>query len=263
MKAFELPTARTSTVWLAAVVLAVSGASWLASARLGNEGMRTGLLTGPTPAEMSSADAMTMGMGLGLFLVAWVAMSAAMMLPGVYPVASTVHRWVQRTHRSPSTTAWFLAGYLMVWSLAGLGAYVPLLALHRHVAPGDPGAARFAGVLVVALGAYQLSPLKLACLRQCRSPLAFVAGHAERLAGRPVDAWAVGGLHGLVCLGCCWSLMLLLGLLGMMNLIWMALVAGVVLAEKAASKGAGIARAVGALLIVAGISVAVNPALLV
>ncbi len=110
---------------------------------------------------------------------------------------------------------------------------------------------RWLGVAVlVTAGVYQLTPLKEACLHHCRSPLAFVTQHWRPGVG---GAFVMGLHHGAYCVGCCWLLMALLFVGGVMNLLWIALIAGFVLLEKIAPAGRVVARATGVLLIAAAI----------
>ena len=192
----------------------------------------------------------------------WVVMSAAMMLPAVLPVVATVDRWVRRQARCRALTVAFVAGYLATWSGCGLVAYVALLLLQAWLPVGHDAVIRVGALLLVVAGAYQLSSLKRACLRRCRSPLAVIAEHLTELQrGRP-GAFRVGAGHGLYCVGCCWSLMLVLVLLGMMSVAWMGLLAVVMLAEKVVPWGATLTRAVGVALVLVGGGLLVWPATL-
>jgi predicted metal-binding membrane protein len=175
--------------------------------------------------------------GVAFFLVTWVLMMAAMMFPSVAPMVATFVS-IQRGRRAKQmpapvgATAAFVVGYLVVWSAAGLLALGVLrLVEARFGGTGfwdEDGHWLTATVLVVA-AAYELTPLKYACLRRCRSPVGFVL-HAWR-DGRP-GAMQMGSMHGLWCVGCCWGLMAALVALGMMNLGWMALVSVFIAMEK-------------------------------
>jgi len=152
---------------------------------------------------------------MGSFLWLWIAMSVAMMLPSLVPAASlavTVGR----------SGAAFVGGYVIVWTVAGVLAFEAARGLM------DSGGWLAVGAIVTA-ALYQLTPLKNACLRRCRSPLGLL------LRRRPVRA---GLEHGLVCLGCCWALMLALLALGVGSMLWMALVATAIFIEKVTSFGA-------------------------
>jgi predicted metal-binding membrane protein len=106
------------------------------------------------------------------------------------------------------------------------------------------------GAILLAAGSYQWSPLKDKCLAQCRSPIQFITGHWR--AG-PVGALRMGAAYGLYCVGCCWAIMLLLFVGGVMNLLWVALIAGFVLLEKLMPRGRLVGRIAGLVLVGAGI----------
>jgi predicted metal-binding membrane protein len=174
-----------------------------------------------------------------LLALMWVVMMLAMMLPSVVP-AVLVHAAVSR-RLAPAAAhlrnAAFVAGYAAAWfafALAAAGAQLALgrlALLSREMRAASPllGAA-----LLAAAGAWQLTPAKDACLRQCRMPLQFVAEHwREGAAG----ALGMGLRHGLYCIGCCGALMALLFVGGVMNLLWVALIAAFVLLEKTTFPG--------------------------
>jgi predicted metal-binding membrane protein len=188
--------------------------------------------------------------GLGWFLGIWVTTMAAMMLPSAAPMV-LAHAHFSRSRR----TVPFVAGYLLAWTLYGLVAY----GVYRLVAAAGPGwlgwhraGPYVAGGALAVAGLYQLTPLKDACLRRCRSPLGLVS--------RNRGALRTGVEHGLFCVGCCWGLMLALFALGVMSLFWTALVAAVIFAEKVLPKGFALSRAVALALVVLGVSVAAAPA---
>jgi predicted metal-binding membrane protein len=147
----------------------------------------------------------------------------------------------------------FALGYAAVWGGFALTATAAQWALER-VALLTPAmatsSALLASLVFVAVGIYQFTPLKQACLRHCRSPLEFLAGH-WREGGR--GAFAMGASHGGYCLGCCWALMLLLFVGGVMNLAWIAGLAMFVLLEKLLPAGAVVGRILGVGLIALGV----------
>ena len=167
---------------------------------------------------------------LASFLWLWLAMSAAMMLPTIVPatyLAAAVGR----------SAALFVAGYSAVWAATGVLAFEAALRLE--------GAGRWPAVAAVLLAAvYQLTPLKDACLRRCRSPLGTLVRRGSLGAG--VE-------HGALCLGCCWALMLALLALGVGSMFWMAVVAAVVLVEKVAARGEHFSKVIAAGLVGAAI----------
>ena len=164
------------------------------------------------------------------FLWLWVAMSAAMMLPSVVPAASLA------ASVGRSGTA-FVGGYFAVWAASGVLAFEAARVLARA------GAWLAAGAIVAA-AVYQLSPLKDACLRRCRSPLGLLLRRG---------AFGAGLEHGVVCLGCCWALMLALLALGAGSLLWMGAVAAAIFVEKVTSVGARASAPVAAALLGAAV----------
>jgi predicted metal-binding membrane protein len=191
---------------------------------------------------------------LGWFLGIWATMMAAMMLPATAPVVALFART-----SSAARTASFVAGYLAVWVAYGLVAY----GLYRVVAAADPaflawddGGRYVAGGAVVAAGLYQLTPLKAVCLKHCRSPM-----HVLLARWRPGSngAAAMGAEHGVWCAGCCWALMVVLFAVGVMSLFWMAVIAAVILAEKALPHGERVTKVLGVGLVALGIWIAAAP----
>jgi predicted metal-binding membrane protein len=192
--------------------------------------------------------------GFGRYVGIWTTMTAAMMLPSVAPAVSLF------ASLRGDAPAWiFVAGYLLAWTGYGLLAY----GLYRGIRASAPGFLAWeergpwvAGAALAAAGLYQLTPLKAACLRHCRSPLHFL------LRGRRGRAGAVrtGLEHGAYCVGCCAGLMLALFALGVMSLLWMAVVAAAILVEKAFPGGEPVARGLAVVLVAAGVWVAAAPA---
>jgi len=240
---------------LVAALLALAGLSWWAAAALGDSGMRLGVLTGGEHGAMHGEQ---MSMALPLFLVTWTVMMAAMMLPAAAPVVLVFRRWAQSRDRAGTTTAAFVAGYLAVWSAIGVAAW-GLLQLLDAVVPSGDVAVRVGGGLLVAAGVYQLTPLKEACLTRCRSPLSFIVQHAGLLQKGHGGPFRAGVVHGGYCVGCCWMLFVVLALLGMMNVAWMALLAAVIVLEKATPWGGAVGRIAGGALVVLGVVVLVWP----
>ena len=193
----------------------------------------------------------TMGLSLAAFLFVWVVMMAAMMFPSVAPMAVV---WIRSVAARPTTqervfgVASFLAGYLLAWATFGVAVYVVLLGAGR-LAAGAPDAALWAGAAIFAVaGVYQLTPLKDACLRHCRTPVGSLFHYASyRGPGRDLR---VGMHHGLYCVGCCWGLMIVLVAVGAMNVPAMVALAGVILIEKVWRHGPAFSRAVGVSLLV-------------
>jgi predicted metal-binding membrane protein len=217
------------------------------------------------PAMDMAVASPTMGLRAPLFLAIWVAMMAAMMFPAAAPMILTFHR-LQAGKRQRGGTfvpTWvFVAGYMLVWTLAGVAAYAAALAAEAAAASAalsPDTAARIGGALLVAAGLYQLTPLKDLCLSKCRTPVGFImTSWREGTAG----ALRMGLLHGGYCLGCCWLLFAILFPLGLMNIAAMAAVTALVFAEKALPWGRWAARATAAILIAHGAAVMAMPQIL-
>ncbi|NLU66061.1 DUF2182 domain-containing protein [Streptomyces sp. HNM0574] len=202
----------------------------------------------------------TMGLGPGLFLLLWLAMTAAMMLPSMAPVTITWARGIGRRSSGgvrAARMAGFTAGYLLVWTAFGLLAYAGLAWTGELVAD-RPGAGRWIAAAAFAVaGAQQLGPLKNVCLRHCRSPMGQLARYARY---RPLlRDLRVGASHGLYCLGCCWGLMLVLIPLGVMNVPAMAGVAAVIFVEKLWRLGQVFSTVVGLVLLVCAVLAPLPP----
>jgi predicted metal-binding membrane protein len=166
----------------------------------------------------------------GWFLGAWLVMMAAMMFPSVAPTVALYSRMTRE--RSALSPLLFTAGYLVAWGTVGGLAFVSALAGDRiagDVLAWDRAGRWVAGGTLLAAAVYELTPLKNVCLAKCRSPLGFLLGSWR-------DGWAgalqMGAKHGAWCVGCCWALMASLFALGVMSIAWMALVAGLIAAEK-------------------------------
>jgi predicted metal-binding membrane protein len=190
-----------------------------------------------------------------LIFCMWWTMMAAMMVPSAAPVIllfAAIHR---RQHSSPpfSAAGLLTAGYLAVWGAFSLAATLGQWSLERGglistETMGVDGA--LAGGILLAAGLYQLTPVKQACLSRCRSPVTFLTAH-----WRPgsVGAFRMGVVHGAYCLGCCWFLMTLLFVGGVMNPFWIGALALYVLFEKLVPGGLWLSRASGVILAGAGV----------
>ena len=215
------------------------------------------LVSAEQAASMAGVGGMAM-VGAGLFLVTWVVMMVAMMFPTVVPMVLTHARVVRSRGEGIVPTVAFVVGYLMVWTAAGL---VPLGVIQllgsSFATPVNVWLPRLGGAVVVLAGAYQLTPLKNACLRACRSPLRVIGRHD--LAGGSSAAARAGISHGLDCLGCCWALMAVLAVLGLMHLVWMAVFSVVFYLEKTWRHGVVVSRIVGAACVILGLAVTIRP----
>ena len=216
-------------------------------------------------AWVATADRMSgMDMGghftagsFGFFVALWVVMMAAMMFPSVWPAVAMFGLVVRRrglAERSAhGRSTCFVLGYLASWTVFGLVAFA-LLALARSSGLDELSSTELARYVVapVALAAalYQVVPFKQGCLKNCRGPLSFFLAYWRD--GRR-GAFAMGSRHGAYCVGCCWMLMALLFVGGVMNVLWIAAITIFVLAEKVVPAGRVISRAAGAVIIVCGV----------
>jgi predicted metal-binding membrane protein len=241
-------------IWLPAALLILAGLGWWWSAVSAGDMGSDGMPMDGMPMEPQATVSFV------AFLVAWVAMMAAMMFPAVLPVVRLYARAAAKGQAAP--VAVFVGGYIALWGLVGIPAYFAWSRLNGPLMEGSPWAGRVAGGVAVAAGLYQLTPLKLVCLRHCRSPLSFFMQHGKHL-DRPTGAFIAGGRHGVFCVGCCWMLMALLIAFGAMNLAWMLVFAVLILLEKTTPFGEQLARVTGAVLVVLGVALLVHPALVI
>jgi len=188
---------------------------------------------------------------LGWFLGVWTVMMAAMMFPSVAPTVALYARMTRG--RSPVQPLVFASGYLLVWAGVGVAAFVISDLGGRalgDVLAWDRAGRWLAGGILIAAAIYERTPLKSVCLRHCRSPLGFLLG-SWRDGTR--GALELGSRHGAWCLGCCWALMASLFALGVMSIAWMALVAGLIAAEKLLPWGRAVTYGTAAVLLVLGL----------
>jgi predicted metal-binding membrane protein len=246
----------TLLAWLYVLLGAGTGMSTLA--------MSTWQFPPPKPA-MSMAGDWNAAYWLTMLAMWWV-MMIAMMIPSAAPMillyARVFRRGQSRGQISGTTlvpTAAFAAGYLACWLAFSVLATALQFALEQvglvHGMLMRSTDRWLTAGLLIAAGVFQLSPLKATCLAHCRSPAEFLSRHWRE--GR-LGAFRLGIVHGAYCLGCCWALMLLLFAAGIMNLVWIAGLAVLVLIEKLAPFGARLSPAIAAALIAAGLYVAVT-----
>jgi predicted metal-binding membrane protein len=195
-----------------------------------------------------------------LLFVMWAIMMVAMMMPSVAPLIlmfARANRQKGGGHMVGSA-AILLLGYLLIWTGFSVLATLAQWRLHRAALLSPmmvSTSSVLGGLLLGAAGVFQFTPLKRACLVRCRSPLSFL-----------MSEWRDGGWgtlvmglkHGAYCIGCCWMLMALLFVAGVMNLLWVGAISVFVLVEKVAPKGEGLGRIAGAALIVAGMALIVS-----
>ena len=208
-------------------------------------------------AEMAMSQMTTWGpLDLVLLFLMWSVMMAAMMVPSASPLMllfAKLNRQRREREDPVVPTAVFLLGYLLVWT--GFSALATLAQWGLHSAallsPMMVGTSSvMGGVLLLAAGIFQWTPLKNACLIHCRSPLAFLM--SEWRDGKR-GALRMGVKHGSYCVGCCWILMALLFVAGVMNLLWVASITAFVLIEKVVPRGELVGRLAGGVLSLAGI----------
>ncbi len=207
--------AMRSRVGLVFLLFALAGVGWWWTAH-----QMRGMDTGPWSA---------LG-GFGWFLGVWVVMMAAMMLPSVAPTVALYSRMTR--NRSVALPLMFVGGYLLTWAAAGLAAFAVgagASAVAGTSLEWDHAGRVLAGVTLLVAAGYQLSPLKDACLGQCRSPLGMLLGSWR---DGELGALRMGTKNGAWCVGCCWALMASLFALGVMSVLWMAVVAGLIAIEK-------------------------------
>jgi predicted metal-binding membrane protein len=186
-----------------------------------------------------------------VFIAGWTVMIVAMMLPTSLPLVSSFHALTRPRTDQGTLLALLVLGYLCVWVLFGVMIYTGDLILHQAVEHSAwLGANAWAlGALTVSMaGLYQFTPLKYHCLAKCRSPLSFIMGH-WRGRQEKAQAFRLGAHHGLFCLGCCWSLMLLMFAVGVGNLGWMLALAAVMGVEKNVPWGKKITVSLGVFLL--------------
>jgi predicted metal-binding membrane protein len=190
--------------------------------------------------------------------VMWVVMMIGMMTPSVAPMIllyARIGRQAALHGKLFAASTWFAAGYLLSWTGFSLAATAAQWALERGalLTPMmESASSGLGGIVLIAAGLYQWTPLKAACLAHCQAPLAFIMrrGGFRR---DPAGALTLGLQHGLYCVGCCWMLMALLFVVGIMNLVWIAALAILVLLEKVAPFGRLVARLAGLACIGGGV----------
>ena len=241
-------TLRRDRAVVAAGLLGLAVLAWVYVARMA-AAMPSGMM--PMPGMAAGGDP-----GLAWLAGMWAVMMVAMMLPSAAPTIllfASVSRRRRLLGQPAIPVLVFTLGYLLVWTVYAAVAASAQWKLH-HMALLSPAlksaSPLLAGGLLVAAGVYQWLPVKGACLSQCRSPLGFFA--AEWREGTR-GALLMGMRHGSFCVGCCWLLMALLFVAGVMNLLWVATIAGFVLLEKLVPGGARLGRAAGVFLILWGV----------
>jgi predicted metal-binding membrane protein len=218
---------------------------------------------------MAPAAAPWSGVEFTFMFVMWTAMMIGMMAPSAAPMILMYARVARQTrvgHRGIAAqpfaaTGWFTAGYFLAWGGFSLVATLVQWILEREsILDARMASANmlFGAVVLIAAGIYQWTPIKNVCLVQCQTPLRFLMSHGgfrSTISG----CLRLGFLHGAYCVGCCWVLMALLFVVGVMNVLWIALLALLVLIEKLTPWGRWAARIVGAICIAAGVWMMLSP----
>ena len=189
-----------------------------------------------------------------VFVAGWTVMIVAMMLPTSLPLIVLFHTFVGRRANGARLVALLIAGYLGIWTLFGVAVYVGDWGVHDLVEQNGwlrANAWAIGAAILVLAGLYQFTPLKYHCLDKCRSPLVFIT---ERWQGgrEGARAFGIGISHGIFCLGCCWSLMLLMFAVGIGNLGWMLALGTVMAVEKNISWGRRMSAPLGVVLVAWG-----------
>jgi predicted metal-binding membrane protein len=250
-----------------AVVIAalaiITALAWTDLVRLANDMWMDGMdMTGfrMIPAGrglMMPASAPWQPIEFGYVFAMWVVMMIGMMTPSVAPmllIYARVGRQAASGGHPFAATAWFASGYVLAWTVFSLVATMVQWALERAalLTPMMQGASNLlGGIVLIAAGLYQWTPIKEACLAYCQAPLVFVMRHGG-FRREATSALALGFRHGFYCIGCCWALMVLLFVGGVMNLFWIAALAILVLVEKAVPFGRFVARLAGIAFIADG-----------
>ncbi|WP_037308250.1 DUF2182 domain-containing protein [Ruegeria halocynthiae] len=248
------------SVVLCCVLLIVLGASWYTVSGIGMSmsAVEMTRMAGSVGDPMRMGDGISWGLAHAVlvFLMWWV-MMIAMMTPSAAPTVllyAAIKRIGPDKARAPRLCLIFLAGYLLAWALFSAVATAAQWGLEQIGLSDGPmmtiRSRAVAGGVLAAAGLYQLSSLKSACLRHCRNPAQFLADH-----NRPgaIGAFRIGAMHGTYCLGCCWALMLLLFVGGVMNLYWIVGIAIYVALEKLMPRATWLVPLTGIALIIMGV----------
>ena len=236
------------TLW-AARTMDVGGIGDMGGMDMPGMGAKMGMALVPAFRPWTGFDFLVM-------FVMWAVMMIGMMTPSAAPmilIYARVGRQAASQGKPLAATACFAAGYLLAWTAFSLAATAGQWVLERAALLTQmmaPASDVFGGIVLIAAGLFQWMPLKEACLKHCQSPLGFIMQHGFRQ-----DVWGCLGLgfrHGIYCVGCCWALMALLFVGGVMNVVWIAGLTLFVLMEKVVPLGRLISRAAGAGLVAWG-----------
>ncbi len=241
---------RRVTVATIGILGVLAAAAWYLTVRQARDmgGMVTGL--GQVGSRIPNDMAAPVFMGM------WLTMMVAMMFPTIAPMVLAHRMVVRKRGEGWLPTAGFILGYLTVWTAIGVIPLAAFLAF-RNLSARPVWLPTVAGAVLAIAGLYQFTRWKRTCLRACRTPLGFVLEHDFR--GGTRSAFIAGVSHGAYCLGCCWALMAVLVVVGLMNLVWMAAIALMFLAEKNWRHGVALTKVAGTAVTALGIAVIVHP----
>jgi predicted metal-binding membrane protein len=238
----QLFAAVRSRLGLVVLLLVLAGLAWWATVN--------------QMAGMDAGPGTDLG-ALGWFIGVWVVMMAAMMFPSVAPTVALYARMTRL--RSPVRPLLFAFAYLVVWAAVGLLSYglfeVGKTWFGSQLA-WNAGGRWVAASVLTAAAAYELTPLKNVCLGKCRTPLGFLLGNWRDGGSGAVE---MGARHAAWCVGCCWALMAALFALGVMSLVWMAVVAALITTEKTIPWRRPVVWGTTAILLALAVMVAVAP----
>ena len=209
-------------------------------------------MTNPLAMLMMPMSSLWSAANIIAIFIMWSLMMMAMMLPSAAPMILTF-AGLSRQNRMKFSTISFTGAYLVIWIIFSVGAVIiQWLLQHTGLMSAKMVTSNelLSGILLITVGVLQFSPLKKSCLKYCRSPISFLMTDWRKgIKG----AWIMGFRHGWYCLGCCYALMLLLFVGGVMNLAWVAALTLAVAIEKMTPRGESIAKLLGGALILAGV----------
>jgi predicted metal-binding membrane protein len=236
----------------------------MAASEQGHGGMMMPAM--PMQADAKPEASIATALEVVLFLAMWLAMMIAMMFPSAYPMILLFARvskgQASQSNQTQVPTWMFVTGYLAIWTLIGGLMYLALL-LVRWVGGEVGGLEEWgvlgSGIVLIGAGLYQFSSWKGVCLTHCRSPLGFIL---HRWRSGALGAWRMGVDHGAYCVGCCWGLMLVMFVMGLMSLVWMGILTVAIFLEKVTRYGPTLSKVIGGVLISLGVGLLIYPSLL-
>jgi predicted metal-binding membrane protein len=249
-------TAKSDTRLFALVTLLIVALAWLALVVWGRSPYESYLdhrQFGELGIDLSGAYLTR----ASIFVAGWSLMTVAMMLPTSLPLLLLFRTITRSRPNRDQLMGLLVAGYLLIWVAFGALAHLGDIGLHEGVNAWhwlEHRAWVLAALPLLIAGVYQFTPLKYLCLDKCRSPYSFVIGHWHGSSPR-MEAFRLGVSHGLFCVGCCWSLMLLMFAVSLGNVAWMLVLAAFMALEKNVSWGRQLSIPLGVVLLAAGATV--------